>query len=300
MTAPAGATSPSGNGDPLEIWGVGPERHLDDSAAPFVLRRRRVARGAVAGRAPCRSGARPRTMSGSAREDDAALERQHDHAPSPARRIDTLLSLWGFSSSDVCGGRRRGRRIHWDGQRWWRCRPGTTLYIYGLWGARPDDVWGVGNGGNRVHWNGAERSRRRSWATRSSSPVSRGRAGRHLAASESAAGRSRAHKASGCRTTYGVQSARTGTVARLGQVSGVWTACRRRQRYAPSHQQRAAGGDRRGDRPTRSARRVCAADLTSQVNALVDDLQRRRGHVRRGSGLQAFDAHGRVAEQTFA
>lgn len=79
-------------------------------------------------------------------------------APTGTRGLieaDILLSLWGFSASDVWAGGGSGTLLHWDGLRWRSVPTGSTLYIYGLWGASPDDIWGVGNGGYRVRWNGA-------------------------------------------------------------------------------------------------------------------------------------------------
>jgi hypothetical protein len=74
--------------------------------------------------------------------------------PTPA--IDGVLSMWGFSPSDVWAGGGNPGLMHWDGASWSLVTTNTTLYVLGLWGARPDDVWGVGNGGNRLHWDGAK------------------------------------------------------------------------------------------------------------------------------------------------
>jgi hypothetical protein len=75
-------------------------------------------------------------------------------APVPSPPIDTLISIWGTSASDVWAGGGNPGLMHWDGALWSLVPTNSTLYVLGLWGSGPSDVWGVGNGGNRLHWDG--------------------------------------------------------------------------------------------------------------------------------------------------
>lgn len=67
---------------------------------------------------------------------------------------EQIVSLFGFSGSDVWAVGDSGTALHFDGTAWSKIATGTSKNLRSVWGALPNDVWVVGASGLVLRWNG--------------------------------------------------------------------------------------------------------------------------------------------------
>jgi hypothetical protein len=75
-----------------------------------------------------------------------------------------LCDVWGSSSSDIYAVGSEGTILHYDGTRW-TSRLGTTKWLDGVWGTSSSDVFAVGQHGTILHYDGTR------WTTMTSGQV---------------------------------------------------------------------------------------------------------------------------------
>lgn len=67
---------------------------------------------------------------------------------------EQIVSLFGFSGTDVWAVGDSGTALHFDGSAWSKIPTGTSKNLKSVWGAMPNDVWAVGSSGLVLRWNG--------------------------------------------------------------------------------------------------------------------------------------------------